>query len=299
MNNPFAELHSDDIAAIIVTYNPDDSIITLVRKVSSFARWVFIVDNGSSDKSPLSACDAIEGAKVIKLNANIGVAAALNHGIDLAIQHECRFTALFDQDSMPIDEYLEEIQSTSSTWQEEKSIALIGVNYATQVGNKTLHGFTLNNDILLFETPTAITSGSLLCCKAFQQIGPFREEFFIDHVDHEYCLRARAKGYSILVVAKPLIQHMVGNVQLIPIGSRNILLTNHAPERRYYQRRNFIFLLKEFWRTEPKWCRELCIREFLGFITMLLEKDRFRKTQYSLLGLWDGLWNNYSRPSPL
>jgi len=36
-----------------------------------------------------------------------------------------------------------------------------------------------------------ITSGSLLPLATYADIGPFREEFFIDFVDTDYCFRAR------------------------------------------------------------------------------------------------------------
>jgi len=41
-------------------------------------------------------------------------------------------------------------------------------------------------------------------------IGVFREEFFIDRVDFEYCLRAKARGYCVIRTRKPLMSHTIG-----------------------------------------------------------------------------------------
>ena len=60
------------------------------------------------------------------------------------------------------------------------------------------------------EVESVISSGSLLALAVYEQIGPFRDEFFIDHVDTEYCLRARRQGFRILQTRRPSMSHTVG-----------------------------------------------------------------------------------------
>ena len=43
-----------------------------------------------------------------------------------------------------------------------------------------------------------ITSGSFIPISIFNDVGFMREELFIDFVDIDWCLRARAKGYEIV-----------------------------------------------------------------------------------------------------
>ncbi|WP_421902058.1 glycosyltransferase family 2 protein [Maridesulfovibrio sp.] len=276
------------MGVVIVTYNPRKSLLKLIERVLLFAQFILIVDNGSSNTKILDLCENIPGVQIKYLRENTGVATALNLGMDKAISAGLKHVALFDQDSIPVKDYLEHIKMAYATWHGLKPVAVLGVNYTTEIGDNKLTGYAQTGK-LLFANQTAITSGSIINCEAYENIGPFRDEFFIDHVDHEFCLRARAHGYEVLVVEACLISHMIGRVELIPIGRWNILLTNHSAERRYYQRRNFLFLLKEYWRTESIWCLQMFIKELLGGVTMLCEKDRFRKLGYSLWGLWDGI----------
>jgi len=63
---------------------------------------------------------------------------------------------------------------------------------------------------LYFEKDVVQMSGSLLSLMAFKEIGPFREEFFIDSIDADYCLRLRKKGYKIIVACQAQMKHSVG-----------------------------------------------------------------------------------------
>src|SRR4030095_5315976 len=67
------------------------------------------------------------------------------------------------------------------------------------------------------ERRTVITSGTLLSLNAYDAIGRFRDDFFIDGIDHEYCLRARAKRYRILLMLAPLLVHSIGERKLVRV----------------------------------------------------------------------------------
>ena len=60
------------------------------------------------------------------------------------------------------------------------------------------------------ERKTVITSGCLVDAAFAREIGGFRDDFFIDQVDHEFCLRTRANGRRVAISAKPVMQHSVG-----------------------------------------------------------------------------------------
>lgn len=67
---------------------------------------------------------------------------------------------------------------------------LIGGNYwNTHAQRHFLHA---RRALLFRERKTLITSGMLIPLSLFGKIGMFREDYFIDSVDHEFCLRARA-----------------------------------------------------------------------------------------------------------
>jgi rhamnosyltransferase len=77
-------------------------------------------------------------------------------------------------------------------------------------------------------------------------IGAFREEFFIDYVDTEYCFRARAKGYRVIRTRKPIMSHSIGAITRHRILWLNKWTFNHSPDRRYYIARNDTVMLREY-----------------------------------------------------
>jgi rhamnosyltransferase len=110
-------------------------------------------------------------------------------------------------------------------------------------------------------------------------IGGFREDYFIDQVDHEFCLRARAHGHQVVISRKPVMAHSVGEsggVWMPWLG----VLPNHPPVRKYYIARNTVVTVKGYWRREPQWCLRRLARLLLGLGGMFfLEKQGFAKVR--------------------
>ena len=52
------------------------------------------------------------------------------------------------------------------------------------------------------ETSLLISSGSLVLKNAFDKIGNFKEEFFIDYIDYEWVWRAQRQGYKVFKTNK-------------------------------------------------------------------------------------------------
>jgi rhamnosyltransferase len=91
-----------------------------------------------------------------------------------------------------------------------------------------------------------ITSGSLLSLSTLDRIGGFRDDFFIDYVDSEFCFRARALGYRVAMTRKPLMSHAIGaSTHHALLGVRK-WTSNHSADRRYYMARNDTIMLKEY-----------------------------------------------------
>jgi rhamnosyltransferase len=57
----------------------------------------------------------------------------------------------------------------------------------------------------VWEVDHVIASGCLIPATALQAVGWMREDFFIDWVDTEWCLRARDRGYRIYGVCAALL----------------------------------------------------------------------------------------------
>jgi rhamnosyltransferase len=135
-----------------------------------------------------------------------------------------------------------------------------------------------------------ITSGTLTSVAAFRQLGPFREEFFIDLVDFEYCLRARRAGYRILVSCQARILHRVGAKSQARVAGISLSPTNHSPLRKYYLFRNTVRVIGAYGGSFPHWLLyqlAALLEIFLGIL--FVEDGKSRKLRACLIGVWDGI----------
>ena len=110
----------------------------------------------------------------------------------------------------------------------EDHIAGIPASYLRPRGRYLYRRTTYTNQILE-DVSIVITSGALYNLKAYPKIDPFRDDFFIDYVDIEYCLRAKQNGYNIVVNCNARLYHRLGNQQTRMAGP----FTMHPPFIRY------------------------------------------------------------------
>jgi len=141
------------------------------------------------------------------------------------------------------------------------------------------------------EVASVVTSGSLIPLKTHVAVGAFREDFFIDHVDTEYCFRARAKGYRVIRTRRPIMSHSIGAISRHEVLWMKKWTFNHAAERRYYIARNDTVMLREFghyifglWALKSFGrCVRLCKR------IALYEEMKTSKIVAVAQGWWDGV----------
>ncbi len=246
-----------------------------------------VVDN-SCNASVSVQLEAIRGSGVhlIFNEGNAGLAAALNSGLAWAMAAGFNWAWLLDQDTTVHRDAVEQLLSIVQDYPDRESIAAIGSNYEPSALKRT--PWT--------EVATVITSGTLLSIPAFDRCGPFRDEFFVDCVDLDYCLRARTVGLKILRSSKKLMEHQIGNVTMHSILSFRAGTSNHAMIRRYYLARNLTTLMREYWRREPRWVVRMIFNQVKSMVLLFLfEKDRRRKLRFFLIGLFDGLKGWFGR----
>ena len=102
-------------AAVLVSYFPDGD--TLGRTIDSLLQQVdrlYWIDNGTS--LPLPSLPASEKLTFIRLEHNVGIAAAQNIGIKAAINDGANFVLLSDQDTYFPAKTLENLVDTFQRW---------------------------------------------------------------------------------------------------------------------------------------------------------------------------------------
>ncbi len=291
-------LGKENICAVIVTYHPDADFHKRLVRIAKQVGQVVVVDNNSDSSSVAMLQDVCERPQIelILNNYNMGVAAALNQGVNLA--HDMNFTwaLLFDQDTEPTDAMVNVFAAVYKQFPDKGSLALIGANYSALRSGRIRHHNEANHVSGWIEKKTIITSGSLLRLGIFKEIGPFRTEFFIDHVDHEYCLRARSAGFRVIKTQEPTMEHSIGAPSMHQLLWKSIRTSNHSALRHYYMMRNHIVVSREYAFKDPEWVITTLYSSLKTiFLMILFEKEKLIKLKFIFLGIVDGLTSNFNR----
>jgi rhamnosyltransferase len=238
-----------------------------------------IVDNGSSDEE-LAPIEALVGRGVTTLqrnSRNLGVAAALNQGLTWVSRGGYGWALTLDQDTeVGLDVIIE--ASAVFDGHSGQSIAVIGATWKVdECANASGRLATVT-----------ITSGALHSVPIWAALGGFREDYFVDYVDIEFCLRARSKGHEICVSCRPTIGHAIGRPSQHRLAFHGFASTNHSARRRYYITRNRTHVWLSYGTREPRYVF-FDIREAIkeAAKVALFESDRARKFRAMARGLYD------------
>lgn len=259
----------NSVAALIILYNPTENFLQNIFTVKNQVDLLYIVDN-SENETPLQLdTDSSANVDYIHQNENIGVAAALNITAKKAIEEGYKYLLTLDQDTV-IPENL--VSGLLNTIRSSDSVAIAApfysnINYEFQPEDRLIH-----------EKQLVITSANLVDLAAYQLIGPFRDDMFIDYVDFEYCLRLSLCGYKILQNNAIIVQHNVGNLIKNRFLAFNFYTTNHSSLRLYYKTRNRLYLRKIYGKSFPVFFKKDRISLLKESVKILLvEKDKIQK----------------------
>jgi rhamnosyltransferase len=279
------------VCAVAVTFHPDSGFPARCRSALRQVSRLVIVDNGSSEReiSMLQELAADPAVTLVRNFDNLGVAQALNSGIRRATALGFGWALLLDQDSCIDDDMVRTLTAVQAAFPDQGRLAVVGSGFRpddaapqdpTDAGNTGWQ-----------EAEAVITSGSLVSLAAYAAIGPFREEFFIDHVDTEYCRRARAAGYRVIKTRKPIMTHSIGSVTWHRVLWLEGRTNNYPADRRYYIARNATAMLREYGSRVPGSSAikslELCAR--LCRPIALYEEHKLQKIMAVAQGWWHGI----------
>jgi len=286
------------VCAIVITYHPPDEFARVIERILPQVGAIVIVDNGSRD-AKLTCLREIAAHPSIELicnGENLGIAKALNLGIQRASALGFAWVLLCDQDSYPNADMVASLDAVRASFPDPAHLAVIGSGYDDELdmaGAPTgkERGGDEHGGMPWHDMESVITSGSLLSLAAFAAIGPFREEFFIDHVDTEFCLRARLKHYRVIKTRGALMSHAIGAPTTHRILWMQKRTTNHAPDRRYYFTRNDTVLLHERGNHPAGlWILKGLTRSLRTCKRILLyEQMKTEKLTAVIGGWWDGV----------
>lgn len=230
---------------IIVTYEPElKHLHHLAKNVQDAGFLPIFVDN--SEKNPITKQMIPEGCKLVSMEGNEGIAAAQNAGIALAGQFGAEVIGFFDQDSHADSELIKKL----SDYVENHEIC---VSAPLALEKDTLLEYPVQNlnrmgypkDVFVKDAKEpqkvdiVISSGTMMRMQVLEKAGGFDEDFFIDFVDIEWCLRCKKTEIPIYVLPDAVLYHKIGNET---IDAAHMEITVHSPLRTYYKVRNSFLL---------------------------------------------------------
>ena len=248
--------HPGETCAIVVTFHPDITpLLTLLGQLNRETRFL-VIDNGSPSIGRLEESITVyeKCLGIVKRERNEGLARALNIGISRAGEEGFQYIFLFDQDSSLCESYIERMVAAYREVREHsgKGIAALGPRIINPQTNRQTPFKSFNRLWRRADRPYAhsashfvadflITSGTMLLARHLPEIGPMREDYFIDNIDLEWCFRARAMGYDLVGTNSAILYHLIGERSLNPLVRAGIM-AQHKPSRTYYSSRNRMHL---------------------------------------------------------
>lgn len=244
-------LKLNDIAVVIVNYNKCELLLKCLEHVNLFENvpeTIIVVDNNSCDNSVAAVKEKYRNVILIENKSNIGGAAGFNCGIKRALETECEYVYLMDNDVEPERNALEELLKAlrlyenaaaagskgfycfdrSVIWQAGCMFSwLLQVKIHRENGRKDSEKHNRIESVDYMPAFSLLVRRSAIC-----DVGLMDERFYIYMDDADWCFRMRENNWKILYVPSSKVYHHVSAE--IP-----------SPFSIYYSTRNFLLLFKK------------------------------------------------------
>jgi rhamnosyltransferase len=236
------------IPAATVLYRADPELLDkLLSALCLPGRRVYIYANGPTSTAVDGILDTFENLHLIRSAENGGHAVGLNAIMDIAFQDGATHIVLFDQDSTPDLDLVDNLWSAFEICAIERdALAAVGPLLVSPAGEDYLpiryEWRGTQKDDSFRDAYFLPTSGTLISIAAWQDIGRFREDYFIGGIDVEWGLRAWDRGYQSVVATRLPLVHRWGVEGRGTSGARHQFLRQPA-HRLYLYIRNSVHKL--------------------------------------------------------
>ena len=274
-----------NIAGAVILYNSSVETINNIKTYIDQVEVFYVIDNSIYQNNELiSLLEENLKVRYYWLKGNEGIATALNWAARAAIRDGFDILLTMDDDTCtPYDM----VPRMILFWNQYPSPIgiLSGVHHdkpATEPYRQLLY---------------TLTSGNLLNLSAYSKIGGFRDDFFIDHVDHEYCFRLNDAGYQVVELPEIHLKHKLGYSRQIKVGP--IFLRRYgtnSPTRLYYYARNGLYLSRAYFYKYPDFAWMFVKEMTRRWIkTLFLDKEKIKRVKELFNGTVDGWYGRLGK----
>ena len=287
------------VTAVIITYNCYTSIERTILAVANQVGRVIIVDNGSEpatvdairsaiDRNQLQSCELLPQGR------NLGIGAALNIGVRVALAAGAEYILTLDDDTEIFPGAVAELVRCCMD-HEGQHVGIVGARWITPSTSPETSCGEEDPPRSVERLPSA---GCLIRREAFESVGMFREDYFLDQTDHEYCARIIGAGWRVLTCPTATVFQRPGDVILRSFFGRTVVVSNYPAERLFLLCRNGLVLY--LWeRRSGRQLRRHCRAVAMTFVkSILYEREKLRKASAIIRGSVEGLLGNLGPPSP-
>jgi rhamnosyltransferase len=285
------------VAAVIITYNCYTPIERTILAVANQVGRVIIVDNGSEPEALNTIRSAIDNrlqsCEFLPQDRNLGIGVALNVGVRAALAAGAEYVLTLDDDTEIFPGAVAELVRCCMD-HEGQHVGIVGARWITP---DTFPETSCGEE----EAPRSVerlsSAGCLIRREVFESVGMFREDYFLDYTDYEYCARIIGAGWRVLTCPTATVFQRRGDVILRPSFGRTVVITNYPAERLFLLCRNG-FLLYLWERRSGRQLRQHCLAVAVTFVkSILYEREKLRKVSAIIRGSVEGLLGNLGPPS--
>jgi rhamnosyltransferase len=277
------------VTAVVTAYHPDDRLAAVVESALLSCSGVIVSDNTPAGSK--SAAETFDDPRVTVLRngSNLGLAAALNSAVG-KLPADADFVLFLDQDSVLPPDLVPALGKHFDD-------ASIGVAAPTpwDAARGGSYEKAAESGPALADRDGVMTSGMLVRRACLRTVGEFREDFFVDWVDFDFCMRARANGFRVVQDTSVLLPHSLGDRREHRIGFLRTQVLHYPAWRHYWVARNSSILARENLRGNRRWAFSAVL--YLAswtFKTAVFEAKRRTHVAALLSGFRDGLTGRVS-----
>lgn len=210
-----------EVAIVVLNWNGwRDTLACLesLKRSDYPSTHLIVVDNGSEDDSARRIREAHPGVTVLETGSNLGFAGGCNVGIRHALERGCGFVWLLNNDTQVRPKALTAMMETLLAGNH----AVVGsvvrtlsepVSVEAWGGGWTNRGLgTTRRAVVEPERPLDYIAGTSMLVRreVFEGVGLLDESYFFYLEDVDFCLRARARGWSLGVAPDAVVFHERG-----------------------------------------------------------------------------------------
>ena len=267
---------------------------------------VMVVDNTSEGHPALVSIVGKPRVSVID-NRNVGgLAGAYNAALSrIDTDHPQATHVLFlddDTDTGALDAFLaSDVTRDAASRSDVAAVAPAYVDRETGLRGTHIRLHALYYEVVPREVrqPTSVSflinSMSLWRLDAIRRIGTYNTKLKVDHVDTDYCLRAAAENFILILNPMVTFVHSIGKRKKYRIMGKTLQSGGHNSQRREMIARNTILLARHYLGRFPSFtvlCFVRIVYEVLGIV--MAENNRLSKLLAITKGVVIGLVTRYA-----